>query len=154
MYHFVSGYTAKVAGTEMGVVEPVATFSACFGAAFLVWHPLKYAELLAERIRRHNSQVWLLNTGWTGGGYGVGQRIDLKYSRAMIDAIHDGSLAKAPTEVDPLFSLAVPKSCPQVPPEILAPKKTWRDQQAYAAAADRLLGLFQENYARYATGSG
>ena len=98
MYHFISGYTAKVAGTEMGVTEPQATFSPCFGGPFLVWHPSKYAELLAEKMRKHNARVWLVNTGWGGGGPGVGKRISLKNTRAIIDAIHDGSLAKAKTE--------------------------------------------------------
>ena len=103
MYHFISGYTAKVAGTEMGVTEPQTTFSPCFGGPFLVWHPSKYAELLAEKMRKHNARVWLVNTGWGGGGPGVGKRISLKNTRAIIDAIHDGSLAKAKTERDPVF---------------------------------------------------
>ena len=112
MYHFISGYTAKVAGTEMGVTEPEATFSACFGAAFLVWHPSKYAEMLAEKMEKHGARAWLVNTGYTGGAYGVGQRMSLKHTRAIIDAIHDDSLAAAETTEDPVFKLAVPSSCP------------------------------------------
>ena len=119
MYHFISGYTAKVAGTEMGVTEPQATFSPCFGGPFLVWHPSKYAEMLAEKMRKHNARVWLVNTGWSGGGYGVGKRISLKNTRAIIDAIHSGALAKAKTERDPVFGFDVVAECPGVPSEIL-----------------------------------
>ncbi|MEQ1634930.1 MAG: phosphoenolpyruvate carboxykinase (ATP), partial [Planctomycetota bacterium] len=124
MFHFISGYTAKVAGTEMGVTEPEATFSACFGAAFMVWHPAKYAELLAAQIQKRGSQAWLVNTGWSGGGHGVGKRMSLRYTRAILDAIHDGSLAKAETVTDPVFGLIVPKTCANVPAEILNPKNT------------------------------
>ena len=112
MYHFISGYTAKVAGTEMGVTEPQATFSPCFGGPFLVWHPSKYAELLAEKMRKHNARVWLVNTGWGGGGYGVGKRISLKNTRAIIDAIHSGALAKAKTERDPIFGFGIVTDVP------------------------------------------
>ncbi|MEK6238360.1 MAG: phosphoenolpyruvate carboxykinase (ATP) [Planctomycetales bacterium] len=150
MYQFISGYTAKVAGTEVGVLEPTATFSACFGAPFLVWPPVKYAELLAERIRQNGSQAWLVNTGWTGGGYGVGERMSLKYTRAIIDAIHDGSLEKSPTEEDPVFGLQVPTACAGVPSEVLIPKKTWSDAAAYDAAAKKLAGLFTDNFKKYA----
>ena len=150
MYHFVSGYTAKVAGTEMGVTEPQATFSACFGAAFMVCHPLKYAELLAERLQKHNARAWLVNTGWTGGGYGVGERIKLAHTRAIIDAIHSGKLLKAPTVTDPVFGLAVPQECPGVPAEIMLPRNAWQDPQAYDQAAAQLARLFQENYQQYA----
>jgi len=150
MYHFISGYTAKVAGTEMGVTEPSATFSACFGAAFLVWHPTKYAELLAERIRNHHAQAWLVNTGWTGGAYGVGHRMDLKYTRAIIDAIHDGSLAHAPVISDPIFKLAVPTACLGVPDKLLAPWNAWADKHAYEQTAAKLVNLFQENFATFA----
>jgi hypothetical protein len=121
MYHFISGYTAKVAGTEMGVKDPEATFSACFGAAFMVWHPTKYAELLADKIAKNGSQAWLVNTGWSGGGHGTGKRMSLKYTRAILDAIHDGSLAKAKTVVDPVFGLHVPTACATCPAEILIP---------------------------------
>ncbi len=107
MYHFISGYTAKVAGTEMGVTEPQATFSPCFGGPFLVWHPSKYAELLAEKMRKHNARVWLVNTGWGGGGHGVGKRISLKHTRAIIDAIHERRACEAKTERDPVFGFEV-----------------------------------------------
>ncbi len=150
MYHFVSGYTAKVAGTEMGVTEPQATFSACFGAAFMVWHPLKYAELLAEKLKAHNAQAWLVNTGWTGGGYGEGKRINLAYTRATIDAIHNGSLNDAEMQTDPVFGLAVPKSCPGVPGELLMPRDAWADKPAYDAAAAKLAELFKKNYEQFA----
>ncbi len=153
MYHFISGYTAKVAGTEMGVTEPQATFSACFGAAFMVWHPSKYAELLAEKIEEHDADVWLVNTGWTGGAHGVGSRISLKYTRAIIDAIHDGSLAKADYVEDPIFGLAVPTSCPNVPDEILTPKNTWADKDAFDKQAHKLAALFNKNFEAYKEGS-
>ncbi len=150
MYHFISGYTAKVAGTEMGVTEPKATFSACFGAAFLVWHPSKYAELLAEKIRAHDADVWLVNTGITGGPYGTGHRVPLKYTRGIIDAIHDGSLAQADTQTDPTFGFSVPTSCPEVPNEILIPRDTWDNPEAYDAQAQKLTGLFAEHFEKYA----
>ena len=150
MYHFISGYTAKVAGTEVGVTEPQATFSACFGQPFMVWHPTKYAELLADRIKKHNAPVWLVNTGWTGGPYGVGSRMKLKYTRAIVDAIHSGELAKAPTVEDPIFGVAVPSACPNVPSEILIPKNTWSDKAAYDAQAKKLAVLFADNFKKYA----
>ncbi|MDX1531588.1 MAG: phosphoenolpyruvate carboxykinase (ATP), partial [Rhodothermales bacterium] len=127
MYHFISGYTSKVAGTEVGVTEPEPAFSACFGAPFMVWHPSKYAELLADKMRTHGAETWLINTGLTGGPYGTGERMPLKYTRAIIDAIHDGSLADAPTETDPVFGFEVPTACPNVPDEILQPRNTWSD---------------------------
>ena len=150
MYHFISGYTAKVAGTEMGVTEPEATFSPCFGGPFLVWHPTKYAELLAERIRQHHAHVWLVNTGWSGGAFGVGSRMKLGYTRSIVDAIHSGKLAECPTERDPVFGVDVPKTCPGVPDEILVPRNTWKDQAAFDRTAKKLAGLFQENFAKYA----
>jgi len=150
MYHFISGYTAKVAGTEMGVREPQATFSPCFGAAFLVWHPGKYAELLAEKMRRHNVRAWLINTGMSGGPYGQADRISLEHTRAIIDAIHDGSLAEAPTIVDPLFRFAVPTACPGVPSELLWPREAWTCPDAYVAKAAQLASLFIENFKQYA----
>ena len=150
MFHFISGYTAKVAGTEMGVTEPEATFSACFGAAFMVWHPAKYAELLAAQIQKHGSQAWLVNTGWSGGGYGTGKRMSLRYTRAILDAIHDGSLAKAETMVDPVFGLIVPKTCGNVPAEILNPRNTWADKAAYDQKAKHLASLFVKNFEKYA----
>lgn len=152
MYHFISGYTAKVAGTEMGVTEPQATFSACFGAAFMVWHPSKYAELLAERMEKHGAKAWLVNTGWSGGGYGVGSRIKLKYTRAIIDAIHSGALDNVATEVDPLFGLEVPTECPGVPSEILIPRNTWADSEAYDRAARKLAELFTDNFKEFEEG--
>jgi phosphoenolpyruvate carboxykinase (ATP) len=153
MYHFISGYTAKVAGTEMNVKEPTATFSACFGAAFLVWHPAKYAELLADFIRKHGSQAWLINTGWTGGAYGVGKRMSLKDTRAIIDAIHDGSLINEPTRHDALFGFEVPRHCVGVPREILWPRDAWPDGEAYDSSAQRLADLFRQNFLKFAGGA-
>ena len=151
-FHFISGYTAKVAGTEMGVTEPSATFSACFGAAFLVWHPGKYAQLLAEKMDRHGSEAWLVNTGWTGGGYGVGKRISIPHTRAIIDAIHDGSLARSEFEADPVFGFSVPKTCNGVPDALLRPRDNWSDQAAYDEAAAKLAAMFEENFAQFADG--
>lgn len=153
MYHFISGYTAKVAGTEMGVTEPEATFSACFGAAFMVWHPSKYAELLAEKMEKHGATAWLINTGWTGGAFGVGSRIKLRYTRAIIDAIHNGTLDDAEYVTDPIFGLAVPTSCPNVPDEILIPKNTWSNASAYDLQARKLANLFNNNFEKYKAGS-
>ena len=150
MYHFISGYTARVAGTEVGVTDPEATFSPCFGGPFLAWHPAKYAELLADRMRKHGSNAWLVNTGWSGGAYGVGERMSLKYTRAIIDAIHDGSLAEAPTETDPVFGLEVPTACAGVPAEVLIPKNTWSDKAAFDTTAAKLAGLFSTNFKKYA----
>jgi phosphoenolpyruvate carboxykinase (ATP) len=153
MYHFMSGYTAKVAGTEMGVTEPEATFSACFGAAFMVWHPAKYAELLAERIESHGSKAWLVNTGWTGGPYGTGRRMSLSHTRAIIDAIHSGELEKAAKKIDPIFGFAVPVSCPEVPEKILNPRNTWSDLEAYDAKARHLAQLFRDNFTKFEEGT-
>jgi phosphoenolpyruvate carboxykinase (ATP) len=152
MYHFISGYTAKVAGTEMGVTEPEATFSACFGAPFLVWHPAKYAELLASRIREQGASVWLVNTGWSGGPYGTGKRMKLSITRALLDAIHDGSLATAKMRVDPTFGVEVPLEVPGVPTHVLDPRGTWPDPAAYDAMAARLTQLFTTNFQKYADG--
>ncbi|WP_420644608.1 phosphoenolpyruvate carboxykinase (ATP) [Candidatus Leptofilum sp.] len=153
MYHFISGYTAKVAGTEMGVTEPQATFSACFGAAFMVWHPSKYAELLAEKMAEHGASAWLVNTGWTGGPFGVGSRINLPYTRAIIDAIHNGDLDDVEFVTDPIFGLAVPTTCPDVPDELLIPKNTWADAAAYDKQAEKLANLFIKNFEAYKEGS-
>ena len=150
MYHFISGYTAKVAGTEMGVTEPQATFSPCFGGPFLVWHPMKYAALLAEKIRRHNVNVWLVNTGWSGGAYGVGKRMKLSMTRAIVDAVHSGKLAEARTVDDPVFGFGVVVECPGVPSEILTPRQAWADGAAYDATARKLAGLFTKNFQQYA----
>jgi phosphoenolpyruvate carboxykinase (ATP) len=151
MYHFISGYTAKMAGTEVDVIEPQATFSPCFGGPFMVWHPARYAELLAAKMTAHNANVWLVNTGWSGGGYGVGSRIKLAYTRAILDAIHDGTLASAPTAPDPVFGVNVVTSCPGVPAEILVPRDTWPEPSIYDAAARKLGALFRENFLRYET---
>jgi phosphoenolpyruvate carboxykinase (ATP) len=155
MYHFISGYTAKVAGTEEGVTEPEATFSACFGAAFMVWHPSKYAELLAENIKKHGTNAWLVNTGWSGGSYGIGARMKLAYTRAIIDAIHNGDLDENKVQYveDPIFGLQLPQSCPSVPAEILNPRTTWADKAAYDATAKKLAGLFTTNFEKYKAGS-
>ncbi|MCA9056408.1 MAG: phosphoenolpyruvate carboxykinase (ATP), partial [Planctomycetaceae bacterium] len=153
-YHFISGYTAKVAGTEMGVTEPTATFSPCFGGPFLVWHPGEYARLLSEKIRKHQARVWLVNTGWTGGGHGVGKRISLKYTRAIVQAIYSGALSDAPTERDPVFGIDVVTECPGVPSEVLSPRQTWEDGAAYDAAATKLAELFVKNFEQYASGVG
>jgi phosphoenolpyruvate carboxykinase (ATP) len=145
-YHFLSGYTAKIAGTEVGVVEPQATFSACFGAAFLVLHPTRYGAFLADKIRTHRAQAWLVNTGWTGGPYGVGSRIKLGYTRAIIDAIHDGSLQRMPAAQDDRWKLQIPTSCPGVPRELLEPRSAWSNPEAYDQAAAKLAALFRENF--------
>ncbi len=151
-YHFISGYTAKVAGTEMGVTEPEATFSACFGAAFMMWHPNKYAELLAEKMKQHGVTAWLINTGWTGGAYGVGSRIKLRYTRAMVDAIHNGDFDSVDFHRDPNFGFQIPAECPGVPEAVLTPKNTWDDQQAYQATKSKLIALFRENFRQFEAG--
>lgn len=150
MYHFLSGYTAKVAGTERGVKEPQVTFSACFGAPFLPLHPREYAALLGKKIDEHNADVWLVNTGWTGGPYGVGHRMELRYTRAMIHAILDGRLAQIETHPDPFFGLHIPAYCPDVPDEVLNPRETWEDKEAYDAKARELAARFEENFHQYA----
>jgi len=149
MYHFISGYTAKVAGTEMGVTEPEATFSACFGAPFLVWHPTVYAELLAKKLETHGAQTWLVNTGWTGGGYGVGKRMSLPHTRAIIDAIHSGKLANAETVEDPIFGFSVPTAVEGVPSEVLLPRNTWADGAKFDETAKKLASLFKQNFTTY-----
>jgi phosphoenolpyruvate carboxykinase (ATP) len=149
MYHFISGYTAKVAGTEVGVTEPSATFSPCFGGPFLVWHPSKYAELLATKMKQHGTRVWLVNTGWSGGAYGTGKRIKLANTRAIVDAIHGGALAKSKSQRDPVFGLDVVTECPNVPSEILIPHNAWSDKAAYEATAKKLATLFTRNFAAY-----
>lgn len=153
MYHFISGYTAKVAGTEMGVTEPQATFSACFGAAFLVWHPAKYAELLAERIRQHHSHVWLVNTGWSGGGYGSGRRMSLATTRAIIDAIHSGELQSTASQTDPVFGFEVPQQCTGVDSRVLWPRNAWADPHSYDQAANQLADLFCNNFTKFSGGA-
>lgn len=150
MYHFISGYTAKVGGTEVGVTEPEATFSPCFGGPFLVWHPHKYAELLSEKIKTHGSKVWLVNTGWNGGPEGVGSRIRLSYTRAIVDAIHNGTLADAKTIKDPVFGVEIAAECPNVPSDILVPWNSWPDRKAFDETSRKLATLFIENFEQYA----
>lgn len=150
MYHFISGYTAKVAGTEMGVKEPQATFSACFGEAFLPLHPTIYAELLAKKMKEHGTNAWLINTGWSGGKYGVGKRMDINTTRKIIDAIHDGVLEKVPTKPMPIFGLQIPESCPGVDPHILNPIDTWQNKEEYNTIVKMLAGNFKKNFEKYA----
>lgn len=152
MYQFISGYTAKVAGTEAGVTEPKPTFSACFGAPFLPLHPGKYAEMLGRKMQENNVNVWMINTGWTGGPYGIGNRMKLKYTREMITAALEGKLNKVNFTNDPVFGFAVPAECPQVPTDVLNPRNTWADKQAYDEKAKYLAGLFIKNFEKYASG--
>ncbi len=152
MYQFISGYTAKVAGTEAGVTEPKPTFSACFGAPFLPLHPGKYAHMLGDKMQEHKVNVWMINTGWTGGPVGIGNRMKLKYTRAMITAALEGKLNAVQFENDPFFGVAIPKECPDVPAELLSPKNTWADKDAYDEKAKYLAGLFVKNFAKYADG--
>jgi phosphoenolpyruvate carboxykinase (ATP) len=150
MYHFLSGYTAKVAGTEKGLGnEPQATFSTCFGAPFMPRHPSVYARMLGERIARHQTDCWLVNTGWTGGAFGVGRRMPIAHTRALLRAALEGSLAKVPMVVDGNFGLLVPQGCPDVPEEVLTPRNTWGDKAAYDTAARDLVGRFQSNFEQY-----
>ncbi|MFQ5494204.1 MAG: phosphoenolpyruvate carboxykinase (ATP), partial [Phycisphaerae bacterium] len=146
MYHFLSGYTAKVAGTEAGVTEPQATFSTCFGSPFLPLPPERYATMLGERLAKHDARCWLVNTGWSGGGFGVGKRIELKYTRAMVRAALSGELSRTTFTEDPVFGLAVPRECPGVPCSVLEPRATWKNPTDYDAKAAELAGLFQENF--------
>lgn len=150
MYHFISGYTAKVAGTEVGIVEPTTTFSACFGKAFLPLHPTSYAELLGEKLKKNKVNVWLVNTGWSGGSFGVGSRMKLSFTRAMITAALNGELDKVQFESMPVFSLSMPKSCPGVPAEILNPRNTWNDKNEYDSKMNTLAASFVKNFAQYA----
>ncbi len=153
MYSFISGYTAKVAGTEAGVTEPQATFSACFGKAFLPLHPGKYAKLLGEKLKANpNINVWLINTGWTGGPYGVGSRMKLPLTRAMISAALNGELNNVTFEQHPVFGYMMPTNCTNVPSELLNPRNTWADKSAYDAQANKLANMFVKNFEQYATG--
>ena len=153
MYSFISGYTAKVAGTEAGVTEPSATFSACFGKAFLPLHPGKYAELLGKKLKDNpNVNVWLINTGWSGGAYGTGSRMKLSYTRAMITAALNGELNNVTFEQHPVFGYQMPTTCPNVPVEILNPRNTWADKDAYDAQANKLGNMFVKNFDQYASG--
>jgi phosphoenolpyruvate carboxykinase (ATP) len=151
-YHFVSGYTAKLAGTEIGIKEPKATFSACFGAPFMPRHPGEYARMLVDRIDRENVPVWLVNTGWTGGPYGTGERMNIAHTRSMVRAALDGRLSGVETRIDPNFGVAVPLHCPDVPDAFLDPRGTWPDPEAYDRAAAKLAAMFRENFAAYADG--
>jgi phosphoenolpyruvate carboxykinase (ATP) len=151
-YHFISGYTAKLAGTEVGVKEPTATFSTCFGAPFMPRHPGEYAGMLLERLERDDVPVWLVNTGWTGGAYGVGERMDIVHTRSMVRAALSGALDDVPTRRDPNFGFAVPTSCPDVPAAFLDPRQTWADPAAYDRAADKLAAMFRDNFKAYADG--
>jgi phosphoenolpyruvate carboxykinase (ATP) len=148
-YHFISGYTAKVAGTERGVKEPQATFSACFGAPFMPLHPTVYAELLGEKIAAHDVKVWLINTGWTGGPYGVGERFKIAHSRAVINAAINGDLDDVEFITDPVFGLDVPVECPGIPSDLLNPRSTWADAAAYDTKATNLARLFTENFEEF-----
>ena len=152
MYHFLSGYTAKVAGTEKGIKEPEAAFSTCFGAPFMVLHPGVYADLLGKKMGQHDAACWLVNTGWSGGPYGVGQRMKISHTRAMIRAILSGQLADVETKPDPIFGVAVPVSCPDVPGNVLQPRNTWSDKEAYDRQARDLARRFNENFKQYESG--
>ena len=149
MYHFLSGYTAKVAGTERGITEPVATFSTCFGAPFMPQYPTTYAELLGEKLKKHNAQAWLVNTGWSGGAYGTGERIDLPVTRRMLTAILDGELENVDFEADSNFKILIPDNVPGVDSKILNPRNTWEDKNAYDSKAKELIELFKNNFTKY-----
>jgi phosphoenolpyruvate carboxykinase (ATP) len=149
MYHFLSGYTAKVAGTERGVSEPKATFSTCFGEPFMVRHPAEYARMLRDKMREHGSNCWLINTGITGGPYGTGHRIDLKYTRKMVNAALSGRLAQVDTDAEPVFGLAIPATVEGVPTEVLHPRNTWESGDDYDAQARKLAQMFVDNFEKY-----
>lgn len=149
MYHFMAGYTSKLAGTERGIVEPTATFSTCFGAPFMPLSPQTYAELLGKRIDRNNAKVYLVNTGWSGGGYGVGKRMKLAYTRAMVNSAIEGKLDNVQYDIDPIFNLSIPKECPEVPSEVLNPRNVWVDKAAYGNAAQKLAKDFVENFKKF-----
>ena len=150
MYHFLSGYTAKVAGTEKGLGnEPQAAFSACFGAPFMALHPTVYAKLLGENMSKHDADCWLVNTGWSGGPYGVGSRMKIAYTRAMVTAALDGSLVSIPTEEDPIFGVHIPTSCPNVPSQVLKPRNTWQDKASYDEHAKKLAEMFKKNFEQF-----
>ncbi len=152
MYQFISGYTAKVAGTEAGVTEPKSTFSACFGAPFLPLHPGKYAQMLGAKMQENKVNVWMINTGWTGGPYGIGKRMKLNYTRAMITAALKGKLDGVKFETHPMFGMAIPTACPDVPAEVLNPQNTWTDKNAYDEKARQLADLFKKNFEKYRDG--
>ena len=149
MYHFLSGYTAKVAGTERGLKEPQATFSTCFGAPFMPRHPTVYAKLLGEKMAKFGAKCWLVNTGWSGGGYGVGERMEIQHTRAMVNAALDGRLAEASFTADENFGVQVPDACPGVPADVLNPRNTWKSKDAYDAQAKALRRLFEDNFQQF-----
>ncbi|MPN18896.1 Phosphoenolpyruvate carboxykinase (ATP) [bioreactor metagenome] len=149
MYHFLSGYTSKLAGTERGITEPQATFSTCFGSPFLPLSPLVYAKLLGEKLEKHNTNVFLINTGWSGGPYGVGKRMKLKYTRAMVTAATEGKLNDVKYELDPIFNVYIPTECPDVPPEVLQRRNTWTNKEDYDRQAQKLANLFVRNFAKF-----
>jgi phosphoenolpyruvate carboxykinase (ATP) len=153
MYHFISGYTAKVAGTEEGVVEPQSTFSACFGEAFLPKHPYIYAKMLAEKVEKYESNVWLVNTGWSGGQYGVGKRMSLNVTRTILDRIHDGSLENVEFETVPGFKLEIPVECEGVDSKILNPINTWQHKSVFNLLSKKLAGQFVTNFEKYQEGT-
>jgi len=153
MFHFISGYTAKVAGTEAGITEPVRAFSACFGAPFMPLHPTKYAEMLGKKMQDAGVDVWLVNTGWSGGPYGIGNRMKLKYTRSMITEALNGDLANVEYERHPVFGLDMPKSCPEVPDELLNPRNTWADKDAYDQKANELAQAFVDNFKQFEEGA-
>ena len=152
MYHFISGYTAKVAGTEVGVTEPKMVFSPCFGQAFIPLHPSVYAELLGEKLKSRKINVWLINTGWIAGPYGIGRRINLTYTRAIVRAALNGQLKHSPFKTHPVFGLSYPTACPSVPDAILDPEKTWAESEAYYSQANKLALAFIVNFKRYEQG--
>lgn len=149
MYYFISGYTAKIAGTEAGIVEPLATFSACFGAPFLPLHPNTYAQMLGEKIKKHKVNIWLVNTGWTSGPYGQGHRISLKHTRSLISAVLDNKLADAEYETTSVFGLNIPTACPEVPTEILNPRNSWANKDAYDEKRFELAAMFNKNFEQF-----
>ncbi len=149
MYHFLSGYTARVAGTERGVTEPQATFSTCFGAPFMPRHPSVYAKMLGERIAKTGAKCWLVNTGWSGGAYGTGTRMKIAHTRAMVRAALDGRLAEVAEAPDPNFGLLIPSACPDVPTDVLQPRTTWQDKSAYDSYAGELRGRFEDNFKQF-----
>ena len=150
MYHFISGYTAKVAGTEEGITEPKTAFSSCFGAPFLPLHPTKYADMLGEKMKKQDVKIWLVNTGWSGGAYGTGERIKIKYTRAMITAALNGDLDNAEFIIHEVFGLKMPTTCPNIPEEILSPKNTWKDNEGYDKQATHLAEAFVKNFEKFA----
>ena len=148
-YHFISGYTAKVAGTERGITEPVATFSTCFGAAFMTLHPTRYADLLQEKLDKHGSHAYLVNSGWSGGAYGVGERMSIKTTRTCIDAILDGSINSAEFKTDPVFGFDIPTALPGVDSSVLDPRSTWPDPSKFDEQEKKLAQMYIDNFKKY-----